>query len=193
MRTNRPAAINRSRDKATCETTRILPSASRVLCVTNATAPAPVFRAGVNSTRVVLRAGARPKKMPVSRETTAVKPRTLASICVSKWSGSPPLNIHSERTRLPQLAKSMPSAPPRPARKTLSVRSCRKRRGREAPSERRTATSFCRAVDRPSSSVATLAQAISRTRATTVIRIWSDCENCARKKERPLLAGSSSI
>jgi hypothetical protein len=63
----------------------------------------------------------------------------------------------------------MPSAPPAPAISRLSVSSCRIRRPRAAPSDRRSANSRRRAIVRDSSSTATLAHAISSTTPTIAI------------------------
>ena len=53
----------------------------------------------------------------------------------------------------------------------LSVRSWRTSRARVAPSDSRTDSSFWRVAARDSSRFATLAQTISSTSATTVVRI----------------------
>ena len=74
------------------------------------------------------------------------------------------------RTRLAAAAKAMPSAPPASANKRLSVRSWRTMRDRRAPSAWRTASSRARAVERASSRLAMLAQAMRSTSATMAMR-----------------------
>src|SRR5438309_896136 len=77
---------------------------------------------------------------------------TLASM-----SRTPASMVHREMTN--------PSTAAGIARSALSVRSCRTSRARAAPSASRIPISRCRAMPRASITLATLAQAISRTRA----------------------------
>ena len=67
-------------------------------------------------------------------------------------------------------ATTRAAAPPSTARSHDSVDSCASRCRREAPSESRTAISDIRSVDRASSRLAKLAQAIRTTRAVTASR-----------------------
>ena len=65
-------------------------------------------------------------------------------------------------------------------------------RPRPAPMARRTAISFCRAAARASSRLATLAHAMSRTRATTAISTWSGLTYISRRYVQPVPPGTSS-
>ena len=67
-------------------------------------------------------------------------------------------------------ARSSPRAPPTSASTRLSVRSCRRRRERPAPIAVRSAISRSRVEARASRRLATLAQAISSTKATAASR-----------------------
>jgi hypothetical protein len=82
-------------------------------------------------------------------------------------------------------AKTKPATPPSPAKSTLSVSSCLTSRIRPAPSAKRTAISFWRAVALESSRLATFAQAIKSTRPTTAIKMRSGSENCLRNADKP--------
>src|SRR5882757_7387724 len=64
-----------------------------------------------------------------------------------------------------QNAITDPSAPPARESKRLSVNNCRTKRHRPAPIESRSAISLCRTEARASRRLATLAQAINKTRA----------------------------
>ena len=84
--------------------------------------------------------------------------------------------------------------PPSVARKTLSVRNCRISRRRLAPTARRRAISFLRAMARVKSRFDTFAQAISRTKVTvpsrmnSVDRIGPTTFSCSATTEIPSLA-----
>ena len=78
-------------------------------------------------------------------------------------------NVFSTRT--PASARSNPRPAPRNASNTLSVKNCRVRRKRLAPSASRNAISFSRAAARASSKLATFAQAIRRTKPTAPSRM----------------------
>ena len=103
--------------------------------------------------------------MPVTIETASVKSRTYGSMPISVERGR--LSGAAARTRLvPQRASSKPiAAAPRDSR-TLSVNNWRTMRPRSAPSAVRMANSRLRAVERASSKLATLAQAMISTNPT---------------------------
>ena len=67
----------------------------------------------------------------------------------------------------------MPHAAPAKDSSALSTSSWRTMRPRPAPMASRTAISFCRAEARASNRLATLAQAMSSTTATTAMSTWS--------------------
>ena len=78
---------------------------------------------------------------------------------------------------MPVYARPQPSTVPPSASSTLSIRSCRTTRHRLAPSAARIAISRSRAVDRASSMLATLAQAISNSSATAAPSVNSVLRN----------------
>ena len=86
--------------------------------------------------------------------------------------GRPAVLIDSS-ARMPSTPSASPMTPPITDSSTLSVSSCRMMRPRPAPIAARSATSRLRAVARTSSRLATLAHAISRTKATAALRISS--------------------
>ena len=122
------------------------------------------------SSLVARHAGARPNSTPVSSETASVNASTRQFRLRSTPLGKIPvsLSVNARSARLPQKAKSTPTAPPSAASSTLSVNSCRIRRQRPAPTASRTLISALRKAARASSRFATLAQAISSTSATTM-------------------------
>ena len=75
-----------------------------------------------------------------------------------------------------QPASKSPSAPPLSEKNRLSVRNCRMRRPRLAPTDMRTATSLARAVPRTSRRLATLTQETSSTRPTMPMSTLSGVE-----------------
>ena len=87
----------------------------------------------------------------------------------------------------------MPHTAPESESTRLSTRSCRTSWPREAPTERRTAISFCRATARAIRRFATLAQAISSTSPTMHIRTISAVEKLLRSCEYPAAARSTWI
>ena len=87
-------------------------------------------------------------------------------------------------------ASKIPAAPPVNESSMLSTRSCRTSCPRDAPSDNRTAISFCRANARAISKFATLAQAISSTSPTMHISTISAVEKSLRKCEYPVAAFS---
>ena len=97
--------------------------------------------------------------MPISR---------TAGIALATNSG-----IAARTAPSPQTLSNTPSPPPSPARSSASVSSCRNSRVRPAPSAPRIAISRALAEARASSRLATLAQTISSTTATTAINSMS--------------------
>ena len=157
------------------------------------TAPACSFRVGVKLSRVDCSAGASPKRMPVRSETSSVKARMRRSSLVERLIGASPVGRNLMSNRLAQTATSKPEAPPRAESSRLSTMSCRTMRLRPAPSANRIAISFSRPIARASKRLATLAQAIRRTKPTSAINTHSGVENCSRSEDRPRAPGRTSI
>ncbi len=107
--------------------------------------------------------------MPVANAVTIVNSRTRASGCRSIASACRNGGRNDQSSDCAQYASRSPAAPPIIASSVPSVRSCRIRRPRLAPSDRRTAISFWRTAARASRRFATLAHAISSTRPTIPI------------------------
>ncbi len=98
-------------------------------------------------------------------DSAVVKRTTRRSTTTSASRGMPP-GSSATSASTPQIARRSPKAPPHAPSSTLSVRSCRTRRQRAAPSALRTAISVSRADARASSRFATLVHAISNTNPT---------------------------
>ena len=132
------------------------------------------FSVRLRSARELWSAGIRPKTIPVTTETAAVKASTRQSTPTSApcspMRGSPAVLMVSS-ARIPRMPSTSPIAPPTTESATLSVSNWRMIRPRPAPIAARMATSRLRAVARTSSRFATLAQAIRRTNATAALRI----------------------
>ena len=122
--------------------------------------------------REICSAGARPNSTPLRSDASAVKANTPRSILISFSRGRFP-GSSAGSASTPHCASSRPKAPPSAASTRLSVRSCRTRHQREAPSAARTAISFSRVAARDRSRLATLAIAISSTNPTATISISS--------------------
>ena len=130
----------------------------------------PSRSASFRSGREESRAGRTPNRRPVRTDTPSVNRSTRASTTIGRKRGTS-AGMESCRRSTPHSASRAPKTPPARDSMTLSVRSCRRRRARPAPNEARIAISFCRAAARDSSRLATLAQAMSRTKATAPRRI----------------------
>ncbi len=111
-----------------------------------------------------------PNATPVINAVRSVKPRTFRSILASFTSGT--AGPSSIRKRTPAKATSSPAAAPISARTTLSVSDCCSRRIGAAPSAKRSAVSFWRATPRARSRLATLLQAITRTKRIAPTSTW---------------------
>jgi hypothetical protein len=105
-------------------------------------------------------AGPAPNATMVTRVRTAANTNTRQSI-----SGAPPMGsvrgTSDANDGAATTASSNPAAPPAAASIALSVKSCRTRRSRPAPRDRRTAISWRRAVARANSRLARLVQPMS--------------------------------
>ena len=191
MRTNNPAPTSRIKESAVSATTSALRECSRD-CGRFGRFAEFSLRPGTSSTCVARRAGTRPNRTAVAMDTANVNPSTSGSIPTRIGNTSPGGEAMTKRTRLPHSARRAPEAPPASARRTLSVKSCRARRVRLAPTAKRTQISRVRAVPRASRRPATLAQAISNTRPTATKRRWRGSENRVRRLSRPFAAEENS-
>ena len=122
------------------------------------------FITSASSGRAV-NAGSAPNSMPVSTETTSVKPSTVASMPTS-LARVVKRAVKATSSWSAPLARPRPISPPATARSVLSVSSWRTSRPRPAPSAARIASSRLRRSMRASIRFATFAQAISRTQPT---------------------------
>ena len=100
-------------------------------------------------------------------------------------SGWPSDGTNASSARVSATARPTPTTPPTNDSTRLSTSSCRTSRPRDAPSDSRTAISFCRMKPRAISRFATLAQAMSSTRPTMHISTISGVEKSLRSAEKP--------
>jgi hypothetical protein len=186
---NKPAPTTRSRESATCNTTR--PLRKRAETPAAAMFDAWFFKAAAKSGRVAWSAGTNAKSNPLASESANVKPSNGKLSRPS--SQGPPKSLGNKRSRpaaLP-LAIRTPSAPPASATIRPSIRSCLTSDPRPAPRASRMAISRCRPAPRASMRLATLAQAISSTRPTMAMRTSSGLPNFSPRALMPCAAGLS--
>ena len=166
LRTIRPAPASRKSETATCAPT----SSERSRTAGAPEVPwAPSFRASATSTLLARSAGTSAKSIvvvTVSAMENASTARSMRTSFSSRTRGG----AAASRTSSPQAARTTPMAIPASAITRPSVRSCRTSRERDAPIAARRANSRCRAADRASNRLATLAQAMSSTSATRIAR-----------------------
>ena len=177
---NRSRLLNRSPAPTNNTNARLISAATSAprirWCATPVVAAlVPSFKPSARSTRDADSAGSNPHRTPVITEAARLKPNTVASRERSLACGRRAASRFFT-SEIPQPASANPALPPTRERIRLSVSNCRINRARPAPSASRTPISRCRTVERASSRFATLRQAISRTNATTTIRILSGCE-----------------
>ena len=140
--------------------------------------PPPSFSAVARSGFEERTAGKSPNRTTVTSAIATVKAITRKSstgmaacrLLVSVRRGILPGATNSNR-RTPKAPSAKPSPVPAAASMALSVKSSLTTCHRPAPMAARTAISFCREAARASNRLATLAQAISRTRPTAPSRI----------------------
>src|SRR5438552_2760428 len=160
---NSPAPISRTKETATSAITS--KPRSRAPLLPSAAPRPPSFSVSLRLKFDACTTDARAKIRPVVSATAAVKMSTFASIPIESAceivSG-----INVFRIRRPAIAKIKPTAAPKVARSTLSVRNCLVRRERLAPSASRSAISFCRTAARARRRFATFAHAIRSTNPT---------------------------
>ena len=166
LRTKSPAATRSSSDRATSATTSILLRLNRL----SRPPPSPeaFLSASTRPGRDALSAGATPNTIPVTKDSTSEKSSTRASMANSIASGNAPCGGGAAwNARTTTHASAMPARPPIDDSSTLSVRSCRTRRARLAPTASRTASSRRRDAALESRRLAMFAHAISSTAPTT--------------------------
>ena len=116
--TSSPAPTKSTSDSATSETTSVL--RNHALRPPGPEPRPPSFSVSCRSDLAAAIAGAKPKTMPVTSETSSVKMRTLPSNFITAVVGK--ISTVAERSRsIPHNAKSNPIMPPRKASSTLSV------------------------------------------------------------------------
>ena len=143
------------------------------------------------STRAEDSAGSRPKPTPAASAIASV----IASTRKSSWQlNSCGVGEGTGRDDIAWVipkASAMPATPPAKDRSTLSVRNCRMRRGRLAPTDKRMAISRLRWLPRASSRLARFTQTNERTSAhrTTLNVFTKAC--CSGVMYRNVPAGIS--
>ena len=153
----------------------------------------PWRRPSARSTRETCHAGARPNTRLAASEMPRAKASADASTVTSSRRGRSG-GASATSVVTPTRAISAPAIPATTASTTLSVRSWRTSRARPAPTAARTTISRPRAEARASSRLATLAQAMSRTKATAPSRTKSVCRvsptmaSCRGVRRTPLSA-----
>ena len=181
LRSRRPAPTSSTSATAISAATSTL--RTRRLCVASAPRAPPSRRSSFGDDRDTCHAGRAPKTSPVPIAATSVKARTTGSVCVSASRRTPP-GLNPTSAFAAQDASQSPATLPAIERTTASVSSWRTMRARDAPRARRTAISRRRDVPRPSSRLATLAQAIASTNPTAASRTPSGRvtgpKNCSR-------------
>ena len=177
VRTNRPAATTSTSESATCTTTQRRCRAPAA--VAGDAAPCSLSASfGVDARARAAPARCR-RAAPSRPRRRAVKPSTRQSSDRSRNDGvARRRQLRARAAGCPTARTAGRAAAPSAASSRLSVSSWRASRQREAPSARRTLSSCRRAVARASSRFAMLAQAISRTSATTAMMV----------EQRPLVA-----
>ena len=167
-RKNRPALKSSMSESAICAMTRMWRGAKkRPRRPVQAGSPTCCFKSFTRSARVAFNAGPRLKSNVAQRQRKKVTASTVASGCRFRTNEkfNEPSRPAKERRRrsLHQMLRARPPKPPARASKRPSLSNCRTMRQRDAPSARRSAISFARAVPRASSMFARLRLAMSRT------------------------------
>src|SRR3974390_2307284 len=168
LRKQRPVTQRSTRDMEICATTRRLRRDQKGPA--RARRSSPLRAEGVRR-QAVVQAGRRPKRTPVTRLRTKVKARTLASTPTLRSIETGTGKRKAESPPVAQTEMRMPSAPPRRESSVLSVRTWRRSWRRVAPRATRTAISRWRAAAFARKRLATLAQAIRKTKKTTSMRV----------------------
>ena len=178
-----------TRASATSETTRT-PRRCRELCDPEPVRP-PALRVSFRSARAVCSAGAIPDTTQATTHSSIVNAKMSPFIWRSIAIGTSVAGTRYPSDCAIHIANGAPAAAPMKASIRLSVRSCRTRRTRPAPSARRTPNSLCLAVARASSRLATFAQTINSTTPHTAIRISSGASSRVCAPECAFQMGSS--
>ena len=145
--------------------------------------PAAFFKVLQRSSRVDLSAGISPKINPVSSVRPMLNSRIRQSGFALSVNEALPTGTTLNRPFVVHTANRIPIVPPAAARTRLSTSNWRTSWLCEAPTDSRTAISFCRATARAINRLATFAQAISSTSPTMHIRTTSAFEKLLRSWE----------
>ena len=186
---NSSAPTSRTRESATCETTRRRrsPKPSRAVVMPRP----PDFMAAPGSVRVARNAGVSPKRMLVRTARLPVNAKTRQSGVKSKNMPLPSVMKREIRIFEKTGASSAPTAVPMEESNRLSDNSWRISRPRDAPIARRTAISRSRALARASIRLARFAHAINKHQpgGCHQNRQWID--EPPLMEENPLLGGKA--
>ncbi len=182
LRTNNPAPKSSRKLNATCAAINPLRKKSDPLPEL-AIEPTVSFSAVHKSARLARSAGTNPNTSPVRSVTPSVKSKIRPSGVGEISSGFPSAGTNPSKPFVMPYASAIPTTPPSSESTMLSTRSCRTSCPRDAPSDKRTLISFCRAKARAISKFATFAHAISSTKPTIHISTMSAREKSLRKLE----------
>ena len=170
VRRKSPAPIRSTSESATCETINAL--ASGVRLATETTAPSFLQRMSSGQRAWHASAGAIPHRSAVATRDDESEPQHAS---VRRRRSAAKARSHGEAWPKARCSAHQASRTPKRASQkasnTFSVSICRIRRVLPAPNDMRTAISRSRVVARASERLAMLAQAMSKTRPTTAIRI----------------------
>src|ERR1035438_8649296 len=145
------------------------------------------FRARFSGTRETVRNGANPKRSATAAEMLSVNNSTVRSGAMRM-----PMPDHALRAWVAYPANNQPNAAPAVTSARLSRSNCRNRTRRPAPSAWRRPNSRCRLAFRAISSIATLAQAMSRIKPTMDIRKRRGCSYSSRRLSTPRMPEKKS-
>src|SRR5262245_9203222 len=160
---SKPAPIKSSSESATSATTKMLLGLRRRK--RSLALRPPSFMASARFAFEYRMAGKRPNITPVRSDTPTENHKTALSASTrTAWKTL--VGSSATSAEVPQSARRQPRPPPIKASITLSVRSCRIKRKRFAPTARRTENSLRREVVRERERFATLAHAMSSTNPT---------------------------
>ena len=180
LRRQSPVTQRSTSDMAICATTRKLRRVQKRPGRARTSSP---LRAVEGKRQAAVQAGRSPNNAPVMRLRRKVKTRTLASTPTLRSRVTGAENGSGELVA--QTEMSIPRRPPTRERRMLSVRTWRRSCARVAPRAMRTAISCWRPAACARKRLATLAQAMRRTRKTTSMRV-------ERKSRKTLLSRGGS-
>ncbi len=118
----------------------------------------------------ICRAGSRPGRMPLTRESSNARAKTRTSGVTVTWIGYSEIGCQRVSVLSSATAKNVPAMPPQKETSTASVRTWRNSLHREEPMESRIASSRARSAERAAKIPARLTHAAASTsRASTMM------------------------